>query len=62
MRNLKLAKNAAEKAMELLLSKYNADEFTIDCEKMSDDDFVMFKTLDECIEILGENIKSEINK
>jgi hypothetical protein len=55
----KKAKDHAKAALDLLLKKYDADEITIDCEKMSSEDYSVFIELDKCIEILKEMLVIE---
>lgn len=60
MRTLtKIAKDYAQEAADFLLKKYNCDEFSIDCTKMSDADYQIYIALDKTIQTMKQILMNE---
>ena len=55
-------KKALVKQFDALLTKYNADEFTLDCTKMTDFDYQLYTTLDESIRALSSYLTEKARK
>lgn len=56
---VKAAKDQANKALDLIAKKYNADQFTIDCTKMSDEDYQVYVAIDDAIQKLKQILQGE---
>lgn len=56
----KIAKDHAQKAVDMLIAKYGfKDQHEVDCEKMSDEDYAIYIELDQSIVYLKQILAEE---
>ena len=53
--------NCLQEQLYVILSKYNYDQNSVDCQKMNDDDYKLYIVLDKNIQLYREILQSTEN-